>query len=413
VRRRAKASGRRAAVLAAAAAVTFGAGRARAEIVYDLAPAAGVGITNNANLAAPPSATMPNAVGPQRDEFTNLEIAARARYLGASSNYMVGYRLAWTHYFQGHGIATFSNDLMLLANLNPTSRLELHLTGNASLSRVSSVVLTNPATGVPPTGTVGGDHLYLGVGAGEEAVYHPNARWTYLETVTATRITYLDSGAPPDGLTVTGRGRAEVTTGLDTYSLEASGFGTISAIDALSAQLLAGWRREISVNWTSELQLGVMGLFSNTTSTVGPSGNAILSYRHIPWFATLTVSRIPTANLFLGEPTVNNQAVLRLTLPLNREETAAITGMAAYLYANQASAQFTRAYDQRSAAATIGSRLGKLPLYASLDYTILSQHNNPDVPTPAPNLFRWVLTLNLRALFTFGPGTPPILGAPI
>jgi hypothetical protein len=33
--------------------------------------------------------------------------------------------------------------------------------------------------------------------------------------------------------------------------------------------------------------------------------------------------------------------------------------------------------------------------------------------TPAPNLFRQVLMLNIRASFTFGPGTPPILGAPI
>jgi hypothetical protein len=422
VRSRAKPDGRRAAVLAAAlAALWLAAAPARAEVIYDLAPAAGVGITDNAPFAATPGPTTPaNAPRPQSDLFTVAETAARLRYVGANSNESIGYRLSWTHYLQHHGIDNLSNELLATANLNPSARLELHLTASAAIARTSRIVLGDPALAMAPQGVNSGTNLYLTYGAGEEAVYRASARWQYLEYFSVNRIHYLEHPAPPqppappDGMTFTARARADLISGRDAYSLEASSFATIAAVNSVSAQLLAGWRREIDAQWTAEIQAGAMAIFPATGSAViGPGGNAAVNYRRVTWFATLTASRSPTPNLYLGSPTVNNQALLRLTLPLTRDESAVVSGMASYLYANPADAQFTRAYDSRSAAALIGSRIGRLPLYASLEYTVMSQHNNPNVMTPAPNLFRQVLMLNIRASFTFGPGTPPILGAPI
>jgi hypothetical protein len=405
VRSRAKADHPKAAVVAAVAAVWLAPALARAEVVYDLAPSASVGYTDNARLT---SAAL-------SDEFSILAAAARARYLGVRANHTLGYRLAWTKYFQGNGIDNLSNDMIAQLNFNLTPVLELHINGNATLSRVSRPPLGDPATALPPQGLPAGNNdLFLSTGASEELVYHWNARWQYTEAVGATRVTYLETPAPPNALSLNARARADLTTGVEGYSLEASALGSIGTTNSLIATLMAGWHREISVTLTGELQAGVMGIFlDNASPVIGPSGNATLGYRRLTWFATVNVSRIPAANLFLGQATVNNQATVRLTLPLTRDEMAVVSGVAGYVYANPVNDQFTRAFDQRIASVMLGSRLGRLPLYGSLEYSVLSQHNNPDVPTPAPNLFRQLVMLNLGALFTFGPGTPPILGAPI
>jgi len=412
VRSRAKADGRSAALLAATAAAWLASTSARAEVVYDLAPSAGVGITNNARLTSTPLA----------DEFSLLTATAQVRYLGARANHTLGYRLGWTHYFEGNGLDNLSNELSVLSALMPAANMELHLGGSAILSRVSRLAITNPSAGTTagaapapaPEAQVAGTNLFIGVTATEEVIYRPNARWQLLESGNVTRITYLDSPAPPDSLLITLRGRAERIAALDTYSLESSTSATFVAGNSLISQLMAGWRREISVMWSSELQAGVMGIFrENVSPTIGPAALGSLGYRRIFWYANLTVSRLPTANLFLGTPTINNQAVLRLTLPLTRDETAVISGMAGYTFANPSNDQFTRAYDQRVAQLTVGTRFGRLPLYGTLDYSLLSQHGNPTAATHVPDLFRQVLMLNIRASFTFGPGTPPILGAPM
>jgi hypothetical protein len=404
VRSRAKAERRLVAVLAVAAAVSFGSpARVRAEVVYDLAPSAGVGITDNANLTSTPLS----------DEFSILGASARARYLGAAATHSLGYRLAWTHYYEGHGIDNLSNEITLLSVFNVSRKLELHLNADAILSRVSRIPLGNPATALPPQGAAGGNDLFLAVTGGEELVYHPDGRWEYLESLNATRVHYLQSPSPPDTLTLNARGRVDRLVGLNSYSLEMTSLGTLAGSNSLIMQLLAGWRREISLRWTGEVQLGLTGIFlPHVSPSVGPAGNASLGYRRIAWFANLSVARVPTPNLFLGAPTINNQAVLRLVLPLNQTETAAIAGTAGYVYANPVNDQFTKAFDQRSAGVVLSSKFGRLPVFGSLEYTVLSQHNNPNVPI-APNLFRQVLMLNINGLFTFGPGTPPILGAPM
>ena len=46
----------------------------------------------------------------------------------------------------------------------------------------------------------------------------------------------------------------------------------------------------------------------------------------------------------------------------------------------------------------MAGRFGRLPLYASLEYSVMSQNNNPDVGTPATDLFRQVVMLNLTGL---------------
>ena len=406
MRSRAKADGRSAALLAATAAAWLVSTPARAEVVYDLSPSAGVGITDNARLTNPALS----------DQFSILAATTQVRYLGARWTHALAYRLAWTHYYEGNGLDNLSNELTELATFMPRANLEVHLGASGTLSRISRLELIGAAPGTvmapPPTAQVAGTNLYVAAAGTEEAIYRPDARWQLVESGNVTRITYLDSPAPPDSLLITLRGRAERIMARDTYFLESQSSVTFTAGDSLISQLMAGWRRDITVAWSSELQAGVMGIFrENLSPAIGPAAVGSLNYRRIFWFANLTVSRLPTANIFLGQPTINNQAVLRLTLPLTRDETAVISGMAGYTFANPSNDQFTRAFDQRIASALIGTRFGKLPLYGTLEYSVLSQHGNANVMSPVPDLFRQVLMLNLRASFTFGPGTLLILGA--
>jgi len=174
VRSRAKADGRSAALLAATAAAWLASTSARAEVVYDLAPSAGVGITNNARLTSTPLA----------DEFSLLTATAQVRYLGARANHTLGYRLGWTHYFEGNGLDNLSNELSVLSALMPAANMELHLGGSAILSRVSRLAITNPSAGTTagaapapaPEAQVAGTNLFIGATATEEVIYRPNAR---------------------------------------------------------------------------------------------------------------------------------------------------------------------------------------------------------------------------------------------
>jgi len=81
VRSRAKADGRSAALLAATAAAWLVSTPARAEVVYDLSPSAGVGITDNARLTNPALS----------DQFSILAATTQVRYLGARWTHALAY----------------------------------------------------------------------------------------------------------------------------------------------------------------------------------------------------------------------------------------------------------------------------------------------------------------------------------
>ena len=104
-------------------------GGARADTLYELLPTLAAGVTSN---AAPTGTSA-------RDELTTLSALGRIQYRGPRMTNVLGDRAAFSHYFQGNGTDTFSNELLALSTITLTELLELHLNASAVLSRTSAV----------------------------------------------------------------------------------------------------------------------------------------------------------------------------------------------------------------------------------------------------------------------------------
>jgi hypothetical protein len=189
---------------------------------------------------------------------------------------------------------------------------------------------------------------------------------------------------------------------------------TMGETQTFLAELRARWHRSVGPSLTTDLEAGVAATFrSGGDAQVGPTALAGAGYHRDLWFATLIVSQTQLPNPFLGQITVNDQALARLVLPLTRRELVALAGFASYLYASTGEA-YTRLYDQRAAGAVLSARFARRPFWASLEYTYLDQHGGvvataPTAPVQsAGTLHRQVLILSVGGAFAWGPGTPPL-----
>ena len=137
----------------------------------------------------------------------------------------------------------------------------------------------------------------------------------------------------------------------------------------------------------------------------------MLGYRHLTWFATLEASQLPVVNLLTALATINDEAFLRLTLPLSERAAAAVSGFVGFIYARAADldGNLARAYDQQSAGARVSALIGHLPLSASIDYTFVHQDGGTAVGVTVPDLVRHTVMLSITGALWFGPNTPPLL----
>ena len=221
-------------------------------------------------------------------------------------------------------------------------------------------------------------------------------------------------------------GRVDYAHVLDTFSLDlrATDFVTeaspatgsapeIPGGQSLFAQALLGWRRDLSREWFSTLEAGA-AYYSNGPGTdlYVPAGQAVLAYRLRTWFATLEASQIPVVNMLAALVTINDQAFLRLTLPVTERELVAVSAFAGYIYARGADAQanLSRAFDQQSVGARLSAMHDHLPLAVSIDYAFINQNGGPGVGGIAvPDLVRHTIMLSITSALSFGPNTPPLL----
>ena len=405
---------------------------ARAEVVFELVPDLALGVNDNTVQDMPPV----------RDSFATAGVGGHLRYTGARVTHALGNRLSYSHFFQGRSRDTLTDALTWTSTWDPLAVLQVRLSAGAAVSRVSSVDLGDSSAAVP-TGAVPGYSYYVASTASEAVRFQPTARSAFLESLTAGRVDYLDNRPDlPTTTQFTGELRAERLAARDTIYLDARlsdayttttplNAGTFSEGHNLVAQLLLGWRRQLSAFWTSELQGGPMVVFRlNGDGIVSPSWLGSLSYQGLPlgglaWFASLSVSRSAGLNLFLGQATVSDQALLRLALPLNRRQTIFVTGFTSYLYARQIGADaegtnnLSRLFDQISSGAALTARMSQHPFFATLAYTFVDQRGStyavqrammPPEIRRLDDLRRRTLLLSAGAAFAWGPGTPTFFG---
>ena len=390
---------------------------ARADMILQLVPSLGVGITDNAANATTDAAR-------RSDGFATVALGASGRSTGALTTHSLAYQLAYTRFFQSLGPSTLTNGLAWTSAFKPTARLDVALTASVLLSRLARVD-PNDLTTVMPQAAVGGTNYFLSTAVGQTLLYQPTGTRTLEQGLTVAQVRYLGASSDlPTTTFIQGRARGSLQVGLNSYFLDVQLSDAYTPVDpaivgasatghTLLARVLAGWQRELSPSWSSSIAAGPTALAKPEGPVIiAPAGYATLNFARRPWFATLTVAQQAAPNLFLGEATLNDQVLARLALPLTRTDLVFVTGFASYIYARLANDQGTlgRAFDQRTAGVGVSGRVQSLPFVATLQYTIIDQNGSALGGRVFPDLFRQTLLLNVSGVFMWGKGTPPLFG---
>jgi hypothetical protein len=406
-----------AAGVAVASVLCGGAGAARAQVVYQLAPSLGAGVTDNAQVSTAAGAPR------QRGGFGTISAAASADYERALSTHALSYLFAYTRFFNRSGPDTLTNTLTWSSSFRMTPRLSLALTAGAVLSRISRVDL-NDLTTVTPQASTGGNTEFLTANASETLSYQPTPLRAYTETIRVSQLNYINAPGSPTNDFIAFQARASWVQGRNTFFIDtqasdsfvvgaAANASRLASGHSFIAQITAGWERELTPTFTSQIQAGPMSAFrlsSPAYAIIAPGGTASLNYQSRPWFASVSVSQAAAPNLFLGEATINRGVLARLALPLNRNETVFVTGFGGYIYARLASDQGSlgRLFDQWTTGASLSARFARLPIAASLQYTLIDQNGGTAGTVNVPGLERQTLTINVGGIFAWGPGTAPL-----
>lgn len=400
-------------------------GRARADVIFQLEPVVGVGATDNANVTA-------TGTERQSDSYTNVGGNARVSYTRQRTSFNLGYRVGYTQYLSTAGETTLTNNLALRGSAELSPTVKLGIGANATLSRASGVDPIDPTT-AQAQAMISGTTQYLGTGASEELGFTPTPRQGFGQSLSVTQMRYLDTLPMANGMSL-----AEPTTtfialglntnremGLNQFSLSLDGGDSFRSSVAgmpydpyadghtFMGKLMAGWRREISPLWTATLQAGPSVIVKlDGSGVLAPAFAASANYAHAPWFASVSVLQSPSPNLFLGEATINDQAIARLALPITRSGRFFMAGWGGYTYARIAdqTQHLTRLYDQFVGGLSLAGHISNWPLAWSLNYTVVSQRGSAMPAEPVEDLARQSLFFTLRGAFAWGPGTPPLFG---
>src|SRR5205814_1700629 len=142
-----------------------------------------------------------------------------------------------------------------------------------------------------------------------------------------------------------------------------------------------------------------------------PAGFLNVGYRRLFWFASASVSQTAAPNIFIGNATINDQAVVRAALPLTRSELLVLSGNAAYTYARFAYQDHqSKAYSLYSTGVSLTWHPERIPIWTSLDYSYMNQQGSTSYESGTiPDRVRNVVMLTVGGSFVFGKGTPPII----
>ena len=401
--------------LVAGLAVAATARQVQAQLVLELVPSVGVGATTNA------AANTTQGEG-EADEYLRLAGIARLRYTRALSKHTLVYQVGEALYRHDAGPAGLAQNLVWTSLFNLTGTLDLTVGANATWSNTTRPTELDPTTNLAIAQI---DNEFVSVGAIQQLTYQPNERRRLVEALRFTTVRYIEpaddptTGMPLPPLPLSSNVgvllRSEWIRALDTWSVQLDVSDNIVQPPVLGVPenmflvtALGGWARELSEVWSVSLQAGALGVFDlDGNGVIGPGGTATVSYKRLPWYATLGVSQQLSANPFLGVATINDQALARATLPLDRNETFYLIGYGSVIYARFAdSTTSQRAYDLAGGGLALTMRPHRLPLWMSLDGNVNDQHGNQAEGGTIPDNQWASITLTVGGAFVIGHGDP-------
>ena len=353
-----------------------------AAVVLTVTPTVAVGISNNVtNLAS---------TQPKTSVYGALTAAAQLEFTRATSVHRVAYTVRTIQYWDGT-TGNLSNSALWGSQFSLGPQVTLTVGADASIYAVSSIQTANPATVSTGTAAVSSTPATLvNTDATQTLTYQPNAGARYGQNLLVGYTdTWRSTSTLPRTLRIAGGLSADRIEGASSYSLHllaedferldpgqpVAGAATATGTDhALSLQLLAGWRRDLSVTTNVGIEAGPMVVFGiGDHPQWVPGLIATAGYRSMPWYWTLTASQQPLVNPFLGQLLIADAVSVRLSLPLDARETWVASGFGGYTYGRAVTPTenvlwSARIYDLIQAGASIGYQFERLPCFVSLDY---------------------------------------------
>jgi hypothetical protein len=390
---------------------------ARADLVYELTPTAGAGAADNVSASGQHFS----------DGFTLVGGTMRLRYSGARATHLLGYGLMYSKYLQNRYPDTLAHMFSWLSSFTPSALWTLRLGASSTLTRSSGLDAANPNT-VQPESVVAGSALYLAALVTQGLELQPSARWSFGERLGVGHVRYLESmvgGASvtlPTTTYVALGLRGERLMGTEAFNVEVDATDSFTEYDGAVAntastghtvfgRALAGWRHELSPVWSTSLQAGPSVIYRvGGPGVAAPAAIAALNYARLPWFASIIAAQTPMANPYLGAAILADQVLVRLAVPLTRNERLFVGGFGGYSYARLANAEghFDRVYDQFLGGLSLIYRFAKVPLAAAASYTVTTQRGSSLPGFAVADLARQYAFISLRGDLAWGRGTPPL-----
>jgi hypothetical protein len=342
--------------------------------------------------------------------------------ISGRTNHSLSYGFSLSRYLDDLGGTNTSHNATWASDIMPTARTHLVMGALGSIFTYSSLTLFDPATASVTSSPINTTSHVLNLALTETFTSEPSGSRRYTQGLTVGYTRALDEVTTlPETVQLAVLGRGDHIQGRYTYSLTAtvSQYFRISEVPAdqvnafgigqvMSGTVLAGWRREFSVSTAVEVQAGFLFLYSFGLHSlaVGPAGTGTLTYRRIPWYATLMISQAPALNPYLGNSVIADSVAARLSVPLNARETLLLSGLAGYVYArdinpNGRFVNAHRLYDTISLGAYATYRFERVPVGISLEYTVLDQRGSSlHDGIVAPNTLRRYVGISVGGAFT-------------
>jgi hypothetical protein len=386
---------------------------ARAELLVEGGPTLTAGWTSNASNSS-------SATG---DEYGAVSASGRLHYLGLRTEQSLGYRFSLTRYVHSATLNGFSQEVSYGSSYTLTDKWTATLGVSGADAHTTMVSPVAIAIVMPEiTAQAIGDRRYRTGTATQGIGYSPTIKQHYTESFTATRLYYYwqdpNIVPMPDSTTFSGTLRGAWDAGRDVWSLEltasdtntdpvAGPFGRLAG-HRQYGQVLPGWRRQLTAQWDLTIAAGAVYVRDVAhNSALLPAGSATLDYRKFTWFATFLISQQAQTNAFIGNTTLNDQALARLVFPLEVKERLVLASYAGYTYARTPDGA-ARAFDIFSTGATLTARLPRTPLWAVLDYSFSAQRGGGGGLVPIPDRTRQVVFVSIGGNFSVGTESPPL-----
>jgi hypothetical protein len=376
------------------------------------------------NVLSRPEAVMPGEVGKEADAYADVAPQLVLSGIGSRSTYLASYQFAARAYADHSEGNTYSNQFTLGGYFltSPNTETVASFSFLQGVSTTFRSILDNTQGGTPPMLQPAFATHFIS-GSANQAL-----GWDVSRTVRLTENFFATGLKPTDDMPRQAEsGQLGLRLGgervfrIDGIGGEAGSdfvaFGRLSgptgvtpAYQALIDHAILRWRHDISVGWSGELNAGVVhvaGLGGSSAGNLfGPQAGAALRYSQPDGTAAFEVRRDAALDPLFGAVFVQNRALVRVSMPIDKDRKFAVAGAWSYSYGQQIDPVTS---DTTSTAHLVDVNgevnwLVRSGVSLALRYLFFDQIGSAGDRNPIPDVTRQDIMLVLSASYPQGGG---------